>query len=73
ISASTGIPVAACFINSVKFLSPLKPGEAVVVIHEIQGNGSIAFEIHCGARKIVGGSITPHSILPDLLNGNSAA
>ena len=73
ISASTGIPVAACFINSVKFLSPLKPGEAVVVTHEIQGSDSIAFEINCGTRKIVAGSITPHSVMPDLVNGNSAA
>jgi 3-hydroxyacyl-[acyl-carrier-protein] dehydratase len=73
ITISTGIPVAACFINSVKFLSPLKPGEAVVVAHEIQDNGSIVFEINCGTRKIVAGSITPHSTMPDLVKGNSAA
>lgn len=59
ISEATGASLANCHINSVKFLSPLKPGEAVVIEHEVQENGSIRFEIMCGERKIVTGSVTP--------------
>lgn len=58
ITLASGISPAACQINSVKFLSPLRPGESVVIEHETQDNGSVRFEINCGTRKIVSGSIT---------------
>ena len=60
IGTTTGISLAACFINSVKFLSPLKPGEAIVIEHEVQENGSIRFEILCGTRKIAAGNVSPN-------------
>ena len=46
-------------ISSVKFLSPLKPGEAVIIEHEVQANGAIRFDILEGSRPIVSGSIIP--------------
>lgn len=61
ISAASGISLAACFINSVKFLSPLKPGESIVIEHEAQENGAIRFEILCGTRKIAAGNVSPYS------------
>jgi 3-hydroxymyristoyl/3-hydroxydecanoyl-(acyl carrier protein) dehydratase len=59
IGVAEDISLAACYINSVKFLSPLKPGESAVIEHEVQENGAIRFEVLCGERKIVAGSVTP--------------
>lgn len=73
IGTATGIPLAACLINSVKFLSPLKPGEAATIEHEVQDNGSIRFDIISGTRKIVVGSITPDSRHHDSAKLNSIA
>jgi 3-hydroxyacyl-[acyl-carrier-protein] dehydratase len=48
-------------INSVKFLSPLKPGEAVIIEHEMLASGAIRFEVNCGTRKIVSGSVSRYT------------
>ncbi len=58
IALAAGISPATCQISSVKFLSPLKPGESVVIEHETQNNGSVRFDVVCGTRKIVSGSVT---------------
>jgi len=73
IASATGISLAACMINSVKFLSPLKPGEAAIIVHEVQDSGAIRFEIVCGIRKIVAGSVTPGSGKNDSEKLGSAA
>lgn len=59
ISAAEGISLAACYINSVKFLSPLKPGESVMIAHEVEESGTIRFEMLCGERRIMIGNVTP--------------
>jgi len=46
-------------ISSVKFLSPLKPGEEVVMQYEQLANGNINFAIWEQARQIVSGSLAP--------------
>ena len=43
ISLDTGLDETAWQISSVKFLSPLKPGESVVIEHEQSSNGTIKF------------------------------
>ena len=43
ISLDTGLDETAWQISSVKFLSPLKPGESVVIEHEQLANGTIKF------------------------------
>ena len=53
-----GLAATAWQISSVKFLSPLKPGEAVIIEHEQQINGTIKFEVLKGARQVVTGSFT---------------
>ncbi|MBA3696721.1 MAG: hypothetical protein H0W85_08195, partial [Methylotenera sp.] len=57
----TGVVATAWQISSVKFLSPLKPGESVIIEHEQSTNGSIRFEVLCvgleGNRHIVTGSL----------------
>ena len=44
-------------ISSVKFLSPLLPGEPALLQYEMQGNGSIRFDVMSGERHIVTGSL----------------
>ncbi|WP_020167566.1 beta-hydroxyacyl-ACP dehydratase [Methylotenera sp. 73s] len=43
ISLDTGLDEIAWQISSVKFLSPLKPGESVIIEHEQLANGTIKF------------------------------
>jgi len=43
ISLDTGLDETAWQISSVKFLSPLKPGESVVIEHEQLANGTVKF------------------------------
>lgn len=62
IAAATGRSLAACQISSVKFLSPLKPGESAVIEHEVQANGSIRFYVVAATRKIVSGTIIPGTV-----------
>jgi 3-hydroxyacyl-[acyl-carrier-protein] dehydratase len=57
IATKAGISPTGWHINSVKFLSPLKPGESAVIEHETQENGSVRFDIISGTRKIVSGSV----------------
>ncbi|MDO9364880.1 MAG: hypothetical protein Q8K83_09025 [Methylotenera sp.] len=59
IVADTGLTVTAWQISSVKFLSPLKPGEAVMIEHEQLANGTIKFEVLEASRQIVIGSLVP--------------
>jgi 3-hydroxymyristoyl/3-hydroxydecanoyl-(acyl carrier protein) dehydratase len=57
IAGAAGVSPAGWHINSVKFLSPLKPGETAVIEQETQENGSVRFDIISGTRKIVSGSV----------------
>ena len=53
----TGLVETAWQISSVKFLSPLKPNESVIIEHEQTTNGSIKFEVLAGTRQIVIGNL----------------
>lgn len=48
---------ANCRILSAKFLSPVRPGDALVFRHEAASGGMSRFEIRAGARKIATGSL----------------
>lgn len=41
----TGLAATAWQVNSVKFLSPLKPNEAVMIEHEKLANGALKFAV----------------------------
>ncbi len=63
IVSDTGMPATAWHISSVKFLSPLKPGESVIIDHEQSADGAVKFEVLCvglenTSRQIVVGSLT---------------
>ncbi len=53
------IPLDRCEIRSVKFLSPVHPGDELDIQHSLSASGAIRFEILAGARKIARGSIVP--------------
>jgi 3-hydroxyacyl-[acyl-carrier-protein] dehydratase len=57
IHAATGL--ACNRIAWVKFLHPVRPGDALLVHHEIDAGGGIRFEIMSGADKVVTGSLLP--------------
>ncbi|HSH86804.1 MAG TPA: hypothetical protein VK958_06065 [Methylophilus sp.] len=57
-----GLTVTDWQISSVKFLSPLTPGESVSLEYEQLANGNIKFEVLCSShdhpRQIVIGSLS---------------
>jgi 3-hydroxymyristoyl/3-hydroxydecanoyl-(acyl carrier protein) dehydratase len=62
IVTDTGLPATDWQVSSVKFLSPLKPGESIIIEHEQSANGAIKFEVLCEGlvkdnRKIVTGNL----------------
>lgn len=59
ISSASSLVLDRCEISSVKFLSPVGPGDALVIQHERSPSGTIRFEILAGTRKIASGSIVP--------------
>ena len=63
IASATGIALEICEISAVKFLSPARPGEVLVIQHSLLASGTIRFDIMAGTRKIASGSIVPGSPL----------
>ena len=59
IAEAGGIALDRCEINSVKFLSPARPGDDLRIQQHPSANGSIQFEISAGERKIANGRIVP--------------
>jgi 3-hydroxymyristoyl/3-hydroxydecanoyl-(acyl carrier protein) dehydratase len=66
IVSATGLSLHTWQISSVKFLSPLKPGEAVIIEHEMQANGAIRFDVLAGTRHIVSGSLAINATPPNI-------
>lgn len=61
IGLALGKDLSACRIIAVKFLSPVRPGEALTVAHETGAEGSIRFDIAAADRKIATGSLRTDS------------
>jgi 3-hydroxyacyl-[acyl-carrier-protein] dehydratase len=57
ITADIGLAATAWQISTVKFLSPLKPGESVIIEYEQHDNSTVKFEVLDGSRQIVIGSM----------------
>lgn len=64
IVSATGLSLNTWRISSVKFLSPLKPGESVIIEHEVQANGTVRFDVLAGTRHIVSGSLLLNATAP---------
>ena len=75
IVTDTGLPATDWQVSSVKFLSPLKPGESAIIEHEQSANGAIKFEVLCeGPEKnsrqiVVGNLVLKPKPLANLLDG----
>ena len=56
IEAATGL---ACHrIAWAKFLRPVRPGQALILRHDVDASGAVRFEIFAGADKVVTGSFS---------------
>lgn len=58
IASAAGLTAKELQINSVKFLSPLKPDESASIEYEQSGSGLIKFAVLEGNRQIAIGSFT---------------
>lgn len=65
IAVDTGLTATAWQISAVKFLSPLKPDETVIIEHEQLANGTLKFEVREGNRQIVIGSLVVKQAVSD--------
>ncbi|GIL38196.1 hypothetical protein [Roseiterribacter gracilis] len=50
-------PARLAAVTSVKFLSPVRPGEAVHVTWRDRADGDVAFDCRCGDRAALNGSL----------------
>jgi len=62
IGAALGSDLAVCRIASVKFLSPVLPGQALEVVHDVMHDrsGAIRFALMHGERKVASGVVHRH-------------
>ncbi|CAG9170654.1 2-succinylbenzoate--CoA ligase [Cupriavidus laharis] len=64
IGAALGRPLAVSHVGTVKFLSPVRPGERVEVNHQLQGESasagcaSIRFTLSAGGRDVASGTLS---------------
>lgn len=61
IANSSGIALDLCEISSVKFLSPARPGDELLIQHTVSASGTIRFDIVVDTRKIASGNIVAGS------------
>lgn len=59
IGTALGQNVSACRLASVKFLSPVKPGDQVDMQFDVQSSGAIRFDLFSDDRKVATGSLRP--------------
>ena len=57
LGAALGADLSACRIASVKFLSPVLPGQAIEVVHDGGDGGAIRFTLRHGERKVASGVV----------------
>lgn len=51
-------------ISSAKFVSPVRPGEELILEHEALGNGSLRFSISRGGQAVAHGLLVPEPAQP---------
>jgi 3-hydroxyacyl-[acyl-carrier-protein] dehydratase len=57
IGAMIGVDLSACAISSLKFVSPVLPGESLAVTYTFPTSATLLFEIHSDARKVATGAL----------------
>lgn len=61
IATATGLALDACQVSSVKFLSPVRPGEQVALQYAVLATGAIRFDLSSGERRVATGTVRPHA------------
>ncbi len=61
ITKVNNVTLEACEINSVKFLSPVKPGDVLIIEYKTSANGTLHFDIAADNRKVATGVIVLNS------------
>lgn len=64
IGAALAQPLEIFQIGTVKFLSPVSPGERVTIRHETDARGTIHFTLGAGGRTVASGTLTPAAAAP---------
>lgn len=59
IAATYQLAIDQCEVGSVKFLSPVKPGDTLDFYHERLTSGTIRFEIRLAETLVSSGTISP--------------
>ena len=65
LGAALGCDLSACRIASLKFLSPVLPGQALEVVHDAGDGAAIRFTLMHGERKVASGVVHRHAGGPD--------
>ena len=65
IAKVNNVTLEACEISSIKFLSPVKPGDVLTIEHKTSVNGTLHFDITVNTRKVVTGSVMFNSKAPN--------
>jgi len=60
-----GNPAASGQIKSAKFLSPVLPGEALMLHYSASPAGGFRFEIRCGTRTVASGAVAFAQATPE--------
>ena len=61
IATGCGMSLDQCEVSSAKFLSPVAPGDALVIQYATGATGAVRFDIVAGTRKIASGSVVAKS------------
>lgn len=62
---ASGLPTGGWEINSAKFQSAVRPGEALTLEHETLPNGSVRFAIRTADRAVASGILMRSQTEPD--------
>lgn len=61
IATATGHGVEHWSLAGVKFLQPVEPGDALVLVHTPTDRGGVRFEVRAGARVVASGTLVPRA------------
>lgn len=64
IGAALAQPLEIFQLGSVKFLSPVSPGEPVILTHATDARGTIHFALSANGRAVASGTLTPPGPAP---------
>ena len=61
IERATSLGPEAWEIANAKFLAPVRPGDALTLVHEAMASGGVRFEVRSAAGTVASGSLVPRA------------